>query len=219
MKAIIGIAGLAGDGKDSVCKILEEYFSARKKILFYRVSLGDALKKDCLSACSELYGINPIFCSREQKEKIRDFLVFYGKVMRNKTSGKHWTQESEKKIKQIDQRDPDGIFCIPDIRYAEYKHDEVQWLKSFKNSFLIYIKKYSIEVNPFSPMNLNHQITKYSIPVNAQEAFHGPLVEKQADYIIEWQDCYPQRPEQNDNCVKAVHYVAKKIFGSINETK
>lgn len=219
MKAIIGIAGLAGDGKDSVCKILESYFNSRTKNLFCRVSLADALKKDCLSACSELYGINPVRCSREQKEKIRDLLVFYGKIMRNKTSGKHWTQQAEKTIKQITQREKEGIFCIPDIRYAEFEHDEVQWLKSFKNSYLIYIKKYTMEPNPFCGFDTNNQIKKYSVPVNDQEAHHAPLVEKLADYVIEWQDCSPRKPEQDDNCVKAVYYVAKKIFDSLDAPK
>lgn len=219
MKAIIGIAGLAGDGKDSVCKIFQEYFDARTKSLFYRISLADALKRDCLSACSELYGINPIHCSRDQKEKIRDLLVFYGKVMRNKTSGKYWTQQAEKTIQQITQREKDGIFCVPDIRYAEFEHDEVQWLKSFQNSYLIYVKKYTTHINPFSTLNINDQIKVYSTPVNSQEAYYSPLVEKLADYVIEWQDCSPKKPEQDENCVKAVHYVAKKIFDSFNETK
>lgn len=219
MKAIIGIAGLAGDGKDSVCKILENYFSHRTKSLFCRVSLADALKKDCLSACSELYGINPVRCSREQKEKIRDLLVFYGKVMRNKTSGKHWTQQAEKTIKQITHREKNSIFCVPDIRYAQFENDEVQWLKSFKNSHLIYIKKYTTHPNPFSELDINKQIKKYSTPVNSQEAFHSPLVEKLADYVIEWHDCSPDKPEQDDNCVKAVNYVAKKIFDSFNASE
>lgn len=216
MKVIIGIAGLAGDGKDSVCKILKEYFESRTKSLFYRISLADVLKRDCLSACLELYGVNSIHCSREQKEKIRDLLVFYGKVMRNKTRGKHWTQQAEKTIKQITQKEKDGIFCVPDIRYAEFEQDEVQWLKSFENSYLIYVKKYTLQPNPFSELEISKQIKTYSPAVNSQEAYHSPLVEKLADYVIEWQDCSPQTPEQNDNCVKAVHSVAKKIFGSFN---
>ncbi len=215
MKAIIGISGLARDGKDSVCKILQKFFEKEVDCFFHRVSLADPLKQECISACLEIFDIDPTQCSPEEKEKIRDYLVFYGKVMRNKTQGTHWTSEAEKTIKQIEKKNKNNIFCIPDIRYAEFEKDEAQWLKEQKNSFLIHIIKYDLVIDPISGTT-----TKiYSTPVNNQEKINTPIVEKSADFVIEWQNCFPEKPENNQNSVDAVNFVAQKILDTLIETK
>lgn len=215
MKIIIGISGLAGDGKDSVCKILNKYFEEQLDYSFFKIGLADLLKEECSDACVDLFGINPLNCTREEKNKIRDFLVFYGKIMRNKTNGQHWAKEAEKKINKIGKNRKNVVFCIPDIRYAEFKNDETNWLKAQENSFLIHVKKYHFDYSDKS-FSLNKV---YSDPINNQEALNNPKVEKHADFVIEWQDCYPQKPEENIDCIKSVNFVAKKIIDSLIESK
>ena len=100
---IIGISGLAGDGKDSLCGIFEEFF-VDKGFGFDRLALADELKQECKAACKSLFGVDPTCCTREQKEKIRNYLVFYGKVFRENSKGEHWTARALKKMKRSRRR-------------------------------------------------------------------------------------------------------------------
>lgn len=211
MKKIIGISGLAGDGKDTVCNILGAFFTA-KGLSFERVSLADSLKEECSKAMKAMFGIDPLDCSREEKEIIRSYLVFYAKVKRIQSNGKHWTSIADKiikadKVHYISNK----IYCVPDIRHAFYAEDEAQWVKK-NGGILIHVKKFKIKST--FPYNI-----EYSIPVNQDEAFNTPIVEKYADHILELNDCSPQSPCNDSNYVNAVHEVGKRILDSINGTK
>jgi hypothetical protein len=213
MKKIIGISGLAGDGKDSVCNILRKFFLENTNYQFKKIALADALKEECRSACFDMFGVDSVSCSRQDKEKIRDFLVFYGKIMRNKTKGTHWTSLVEKEITA--SRSKNIVFCIPDIRYAEFPNDEVFWLKSHKDSSLIHVKKYFSNV-----IELEGQykvIKSYSSPVNKEEEKNCPKLERLASHQIEWQDFSPTLPEDEPNCIESVYTVARDIFDSWKE--
>jgi len=205
---IIGISGLARDGKDSVCKILKNYFTKHSEYKFKKVSLADQLKLECYDACMDLFKIDPVNCSGQDKEKIRDFLVFYGKVMRSKSKGAHWTKEAMKKIKKLDSGN--DIFCVPDIRYASYSEDECQWIKKNKGVH-IHVQKVTVETN----FQLGEGFSikkKFSIPVNKEELENTPIVASLADYTIEWQDCSPHAPEHNRECRDAVNKIARNIL-------
>ena len=212
---IIAISGLAGDGKDSVCRILKNYFTKHSGYKFRRIALADQLKVECYDACLDLFGVDPITCSRKDKEKIRDFLVFYGKVMRSKSKGTHWTSEVSKKIERLNSGN--DIFCIPDIRYAFYPDDECQWIK--KNGGVhIHVQKFTIDTKfEFGKgVSVDH---KFSTPVNKEELKNNPQVAAFADYIVEWHDCSPELPEHNRECIDAVNEIAKRILDSYIEKK
>ena len=86
MANFIGVSGIAGAGKDLFCSLVQSYFEGVRKV--HIKSIAFALKSDVKETCLELYGIDSVNASREEKNKIRDFLVFYGDVMRKKTKGK-----------------------------------------------------------------------------------------------------------------------------------
>ena len=210
---IIAISGLAGDGKDSVCKILKNYFTKHSGYKFKRIALADQLKVECYETCMDLFRIDPINCGRVEKEKIRDFLVFYGKIMRSKSKGTHWTSEALKRIEKVNSGN--DIFCIPDIRYAFYPYDECQWIK--KNEGVhIHVQKFTIDTKfEFGKgVTVDH---KFSTPVNKEELKNNPPVAAFADYIVEWHDCSPELPEHNRECIDAVNEIAKRILGSYIE--
>ena len=188
MNKIIGISGLAGDGKDSLCNMLRDLFES-EGFAFERMALAEEIKEECREALMSMYNINPLTCSREDKATIRDFLVFYAKVKREESSGTHWVKKLDKKIKALPKSELDRIICIPDVRHAQYEKDEAQWIKK-KKGILIHVKKYRIEegvaFNKF-----------YSIPVNSEEAHHTPKLEELADFVIEWQDTSPVAPENS----------------------
>lgn len=205
MNYYIGISGLAGDGKDSLCNILRDWFESRG-FAFERMALADELKEECRKALLSMYNINPLLCSRQEKAIIRDFLVFYAKVKREETEGTHWVQKLQKRVSNLAPTDKDRIICIPDVRHAEYENDEVPWIKK-NNGILVHVKKYRLE--EFSAFN-----KFYSNPINKEEAYHTPKVEELADFIVEWQDKSPKTPENDEDCVSVGHYVAQRIFGT-----
>ena len=212
---IIAISGLAGDGKDSVCRILKNYFTKHSGYKFKRIALADQLKVECYDACLDLFGVDPITCSRKDKEKIRDFLVFYGKVMRSKSKGTHWTNEVQKRIERLSSGN--DIFCIPDIRHSFYPEDECQWIK--KNGGVhIHVQKFTIDTKfeLGKGVIVDHE---FSTPVNKEEFKNNPPLIAFADYIVEWHDCSPELPEHNRECIDAVNEIAKRILDSYIEKK
>jgi hypothetical protein len=188
MNKIIGISGLAGDGKDSLCNMLRVLFEG-SGYAFERMAFAEEIKEECREALMSMYNINPLTCSREDKSTIRDFLVFYAKVKREESSGTHWVKKLDKKIKALPKSKLDRIICIPDVRHAQYEKDEAQWIKK-KKGILIHVKKYQLE-EAFTFKK------SYSIPVNNEEATHTPKLEALADFVIEWQDTSPVAPENS----------------------
>ena len=114
---IIGLSGLAGAGKDLFFSILSE------KINCKRFALADELKRETKPILLENYGIDPTTCSREEKEKIRDFLVFHGSFRRDETNGRYWIDRLTPSLKNHS----DGCAVVTDIRYDEHPLDEVHW--------------------------------------------------------------------------------------------
>lgn len=210
MNKIIGISGLAGDGKDSLCNLLRALFE-EDGLQFERMAIADELKEECKQALLSIYNIDPITCSREEKDKIRDLLVFYAKVKREESKGTHWINKLGKRIQSLPKTEGDRIICIPDVRHAEYEKDEVAWIKKNKG-ILVHVKKYKIESSfPFKKT--------YSIPVNSEEAYHTPKLEEVADFVIEWQDTSPNPPEKSHFSKLSVVELYRLISGTFNETK
>lgn len=211
---IIGISGLAGDGKDSLCGIFEDFF-VDKGFGFDRLALADELKDECKAACKALFGVDPTCCTRKQKEKIRNYLVFYGKVFRENSKGEHWTARALKKIKRSRRRKM--IFCVPDIRHASYKNDECQWVKN-NGGILVHVRKFKFKDQIIPYKGFKSQRV-YSCPVNCEEKSNDPKVRRLADFVLEWPDISPINPYQNTECVAAAKEVAKRIFDTFSEKK
>jgi hypothetical protein len=129
----IGICGYANSGKDFLCSVLEDYYNG------VRVSLGDFLKQKCKSECIKKFGIDPTDCSREDKNKIRDFLVSYANCLRTISSGTYFTGLADNRIENLSKSY--DTFIIPDIRFDYYPRDEANWLLSKPESILIHIER------------------------------------------------------------------------------
>lgn len=199
---IVGISGLAGDGKDSLCNILRVCFEG-SGYAFERIALADELKEECREALLSMYNIDPVLCTREEKNKIRELLVFYAKVKREESKGTHWVNKLQKKISSLPKTEMDRIICVPDIRHAQYENDEAAWIKKNKG-ILIHVKKYRIEES------LSLKKT-YSTPINSEEAYHTPKLEELADFVIEWQDTSPIIPEKSHFSTTSVFELFKLV--------
>lgn len=184
---IIGISGLAGAGKDLFFELCKEELS-KKNFNSCRVALADELKEECKEACLELFDIDPLNCDRQQKDKIRDFLVFFGLTKRLETEGTHWTSKANLKIKELSDNCsvhnvPNPVCFVTDIRYAKYPKDEHRWIKD-QDGLLVHLRKRDIVWDE----DFNFR-TKYDKPINKQEATNDPQVRKEADVCIEWPNC------------------------------
>jgi len=167
---MIGISGIAGSGKDLFCRVL------LKEIKGTRVALADPIKEETRGFLLQKYGIDVSNCTLQEKNKVRDFLVFHGGLKRYETKGTYWTDLAQKKVDTIK-----GVPVITDIRYSEYENDEVNWLKGKNKGVLVHIRKYC-ELETFGP----HVKRIYFDPPNEDESRNDPKLIDKADYCIEW---------------------------------
>ena len=166
-KNIIGLGGVAGAGKDLFFTLLSQKLNVK------RFSLADELKREAYPWCIEHYGIDPVNCSRREKETIRPFLVFHGSQKRNRTHGRYWIEKLNDDSKNI---------VVTDIRYDDYEKDEVHWLKEELGGKLIHLRQY--EQIPDS--NEGALLRHYKEPINDEEARNDPKIREKADYKIDW---------------------------------
>ena len=169
---VIGLSGVAGAGKDLFFSLLS------KRLNCLKFSLADALKSEVGLFSYPQYGIDPLNCSREEKDIIRPLLVMHGTFKRSQSEGRHWIEKMNKKI--LLNNINDSIVVITDIRYDDYPKDEVFWLKEELDGVLIHISMY--EELP----RLNGKHKEFVQPINKEEERNDPKLKSQADYTVEW---------------------------------
>ena len=176
---IIGIAGVAGAGKDTFYSLLSQ------RMFCKRASFADFLKKEVRPWGGDQYGIDPCTCSREEKEIIRPFLVFHGNLKRALTNGRYWIETLDMSIKaSMNQGILDkATLVITDVRYDEYNNDEVDWLKNELGGTLVHLSQYEWETSP----KTGEKFKIFRPPVNLAEKENDPRLKEKADYVIEWE--------------------------------
>ena len=113
----IGIAGVAGCGKNTVASIIIKMLQ-RMDLPCREFSIARNLKKELSPVSRELYGIDSFNCTREEKNVIRPFLVSHGEIKRNLSDGRHWIDKLTKELES------EKINIITDIRFNKYEKDE-----------------------------------------------------------------------------------------------
>tara|TARA_Y100000593_G_scaffold25968_1_gene51647 strand:+ start:11931 stop:12500 length:570 start_codon:yes stop_codon:yes gene_type:complete len=182
---VIGLAGVAGSGKDTFYSILSSKIKAK------RFSLADKLKEEVRPWCWKHYGIDPLNCHRHEKELVRDFLVFHAKHMREKTNGRYWVDKIDDEVRSSTEK----YKIITDIRYDDYQKDEVSWLKNELGGCLVHI----------SMVDLNG--CKVG-PANSEEARNDPKLIEKADFKVEW----PLKQDATDLNKELSPYVEEVMF-------
>lgn len=173
---IIGIAGVAGSGKDLFFELLSEKVKCR------RFSLGDELKSEVRDHCIHHFDVDPTSCSRKDKNLIRRSLVSHASIKRELSNGRYWVDKVDVKIKnhifnQILNGGISEYSCVTDIRYNQYEKDEVHWLKEELGGILIHISQFKI---------INSK-KLFIPPANSDEASQDEDLKRSADYRYECQ--------------------------------
>jgi len=192
----IGIAGVARSVKDSLAREIENLIRGSKGLTIYRTSLAQPLKEDCKDFIKDYLGLNVFTDNNEEKATFREFLVWYGKVKRQQTEGKYWTNLLDKRVEKFQ---PD-VCIIPDVRYQQYEQDEVSWLKSKENNILIHLQRIAI----------NGEIVQ---PANMDESINDSIIQNSADYKIIWPTFTDENKQEN------MREFAEKAFNSVIKDK
>tara|TARA_B100001113_G_scaffold348466_1_gene342360 strand:- start:375 stop:1085 length:711 start_codon:yes stop_codon:yes gene_type:complete len=224
----VGISGIAGAGKDLFFTLCREYLK-KHRIHSARVALGDEVKARSDKAIKDLYGFSAKTCNREQKNQIRSHLVFLGTLKRKETQGRYWIEQAEETIKSLyknclpqnltheggTQQKP--FVFITDVRYNEYKKDEVYWVRNQLKGTLVHVEKFT----PHANVNCNNvptgEFTHNSPPApNNSEKKNDPRVQKKADFLVKWQD---HKNLELKEVKKLLAPTAKSIIDKILKTK
>ena len=192
----IGIAGVARSGKDSLALEIENLIRSYKGKTIYRTSLAQPLKEDCKDFIKQYLGLNVFTDNNEEKATFREFLVWYGKVKRQQTEGKYWTNLLDERVKRFQ---PD-ICIIPDVRYQQYEEDEVSWLKAKPNNILIHLQRIAI----------NGEIVP---PAIMDESINDSIIQNSADYKIIWPTFTDENKQEN------MREFAEKAFNAVIRDK
>jgi hypothetical protein len=188
---IIGIAGAARAGKDTLCRALIREF-AKIGILAVRKSIaGDTVKGDLQELLERKFKLDSFTEITEQKEFMRPLLVEYGKMQRAKTQGRYFIEQFEP--------EKDSINILPDIRYVEYPKDEVFWLKNEMNGFLIFVERKGI------------------YDANDTEKVNNKIIRNVADYIVQWDSLDEQSSSHRDIISDYAQKIIEKMITTYQE--
>lgn len=165
---LIGIAGVAGSGKDTFGKIIGDVFENSGGKVNY-LSFAAKLKAEVSEISKKLYDIDPINCTREEKNLIRPLLLAHGAIMREKTQGQYWIEGVKNLIIE------NNINIITDVRFCEYECDEVDWIQS-NGGIVVHITRFFEE---------NGQRI-YILPDNEYERRNDKILKSKANYSFSW---------------------------------
>ena len=165
---LIGIAGVAGSGKDTFGRIIGDVFENSGGKVNY-LSFATKLKAEVSEISKKLYDIDPTKCTREEKNLIRPLLLAHGAIMREKTQGQYWINSIKNLIIE------NNINIITDVRFCEYECDEVDWIQS-NGGIVVHITRFFEE---------NGQRI-YILPDNEYERRNDKILKSKANYSFSW---------------------------------
>lgn len=192
MRLTVALTGLARSGKDTFCALLIEEL-AKEGLKAKRFALADNLKKELQPFIMAQYGIDILNCTPEEKELVRDFLVFHGKMKRLKSQGRHWTSKLETEIRLTNDID---VAIVTDARYDVFPEDELTWAKQNMGGVLVHIKRYNLIWGAIGDEGVRQYINAtvptageraYVQPPNEDERRNDPRLEAKADFKVDWE--------------------------------
>lgn len=207
----VGISGVAGSGKDTFAKLLNDSFvkqSPSTKIFFN--SFAGTLRAIVKPLLDYIIGIDVYTQDRELKRIVRPALVGVAESLRISTQGRYFWKQIEDKYSNLSSKD--GILIISDLRFKEYEFDELDFIK--KNGVSVHILRRIEQGDQGLCTDLSHK--KYLEPANEKEHLNEPILLKNADFVIDCADgeCYSAKTlEQVDlisRCILQKFNVATK---------
>lgn len=196
---IIGISGIARSGKDTIADaLLAEISNTFPNLIVEKKSLAFFLKEEMKSFIAEKFEKDVHLLDGEDKEMLRPLLVAYGFAKRSQTKGKYFTDLLSKEL----LNEPNKVYIVSDIRYADNEADELFWLRENKG-LLIHISR-------FNSSKDGEKV--FLSPPNEDERRNDPILEKAADFNISWKTA--KTPEELAKMSK--FYCESFVMSNIN---
>lgn len=211
-KKIIGIGGVARVGKNLFADIANNIFKEKYNKTCKSFALAYYLKKDCEGFIKEKLNMDVWSEVTEEKNIFRPLLVWYGGVKRKQTQGRYWVEMLQKDLEKSDA----DVNIITDIRYSVYDKDEVYWLKNELKGKLIHLSKYSFVGMKTNRFQQSQQKKVYVEPANDQEMINDPIVKRDSDIRIEWEDSSARTHDMYSLALKDERLV-KTVDNSLSE--
>lgn len=156
MKKIIGIAGNARSGKDTVGGLLKDIFEKKGQKVCV-VSFAQKLREEVDQFCVDKLGISAFTTNDEEKKIIRPFLVCWGTEIRRATNDNYWIEALEQSM-----NDDETLYIITDMRFI----NEYDFIKGHSGS-TIYLERGTI------------------FPANHYERTNNALLKNLVDFVWE----------------------------------
>lgn len=186
---IIALTGTAAAGKDLMYELLAERIPCK------RVALADELKHEMRPFILDKFNVDLLNCTRIDKDRVRPLLVEYARIKRQETNGRYFIDKITDYIKDTSINCP---VIITDLRFCIYDRDELYWLKSELEGGLVHIKKHEL---------VNGAKIYTESPI-ADERLNDPILEKNADFHIDW----PEFGSSDEEVLKSSCYVDKLML-------
>jgi len=167
---VIGVSGFARAGKDTLAQAIASNLEAAGKKVIIK-SLASPLKEMMNPFIGDNFDIDLFNCTDAEKELVRPLMVSFGRAKRVQSQGRFWTLKMDRELILAGQAGLDYVI-IPDVRYAEYEFDEIDWLKSMKAA-LFHVKR------------IKDDGSMVEAP-NDDEERNDPLLRAAADYEVKW---------------------------------
>ena len=180
----IGISGVAGAGKDTFAAILASLLEKRGYSV-QRFALAGELKEEVADFSCKHYGIDPLTCSREEKELIRPLLITHGCLKRRTSKGRYWVEKLNDKILEWNSS-PNRVSIITDIRFSDFEADETHWLQEELKGVLVHLSLYLSLFETGSNPSRDF-CREFKKPNNAEEERNDPILLNKANYKCEWE--------------------------------
>lgn len=177
---IIGISGAARSGKDSFYLLLKDFLSGDFQI--ERSAFADELKNDIRPLLLEKFNIDVNSYSDKEKEIVRPLMVSYGTLARS-IDQDFWIKKISNKVEK--EQESNIISVITDVRYP----NEQQWIReNFEDSINVFIHRLG------------------NNPANEDERSNLPVLKKNSDYTVVWDNFDNQNINQGEREVKSFIY-------------
>jgi hypothetical protein len=187
---IIGISGRARAGKDTFTTIAKNILVERGfSISTY--SFAEQLKLDLQELISTKLGLDVFSQKTEEKNIFRPLLVTYAEIQRNKTQGRYWLEQVDRRI----QKETSDVIFITDVRFDEYEKDECFWVQHEKQGKIIHLERIGMEI-PYP---------------NKTEEANDPKIKAKADVNVEWMHKYSTDITKDEEMRKIVSDALKNL--------
>ena len=199
---VVGIGGVARSGKNLLCELLMNSLNT-KGFSSKQFALASELKNDCKDFLYSKCDLNVWTDLTSDKNRFREFLVWYGDLKRQQTNGRHWIETLDRRVSTYNG----DVAFVTDVRYDIYEKDEVHWIKEEKDGILIHLKRFCRDDEGF---------THFTEPANEHERLNDGSLYTKADINITWETS--KDPYSNFTIMETVENITKKIIRKIKET-